>query len=64
MKLAQIHDPEIGLHLAKVDNESVYPVLAEANGLRTLLDFARGADREGIALVDLVERHCSSRPSP
>ena len=61
MKLAQIHDPETGLHLAKVENESVYPVLAESNGLRTLLDFVRGADREGISLVDLVERHCSSQ---
>ena len=64
MKLAQIHDPEIGLHLAKVENESVYPVLAEGSGLRTLLDFARGAEREEISLVNLVERHCSSRALP
>ena len=59
MKLAQIHDPENGLYLAKVENESVYPVLAEDSGTGTLLDYACGADREGVSLPDLVERHCS-----
>ena len=61
MKLAQIHDPENGLYLAKVENESVYPVLAEDSGTGTLLDYACGADREGVSLPDLVERHCSSQ---
>jgi len=61
MKLAQIHDPQTGLHLARVENQRVYPVLAEGSGLRTLLDFARGAEREGIDLVDLVKRHSSSQ---
>lgn len=61
MKLAQIHDPQNGVQVAKVENESVYPVFAKDKGLYTLLDFVREINREGISLADLVERHCSSQ---
>lgn len=64
MKLAQIHDPETGVYLAKVENESVYPALADGNSLRTLLDYARLANREGTSLAELVERHCTSQALP
>lgn len=64
MKLAQIYDPEIGYHLVKVENETVYSAFTADNGLRTLLDYAQFANREGNNLVDVVAKHCSSRPLP